>query len=224
MRGPRFVLPPRGALSPNNAVDPHRYYYVPLLGRLFTGRIDLGLRLLTGLPRPRRVLELGYGSGLLMPTLCTTGAEVSGVDLHSDPAQVRAQLARLGVHPAELVRGPAQALPFPDGRFDLVVAFSLLEHIPEEELRQVLSETARVLAPEGRLLVGCPAVHRGMSLLFSAIGFRGIDEHHVSDIFAVQRAAAPHFAIERTATLPAPLPVGRGLYSAVLFARRSGRM
>ena len=70
----RFELPPRGTLTPNSGVDPLRYYYTPLVGKIFTSRLQIGLDLLQG--RFARLLEIGYGSGLLMPTLAAIADEL----------------------------------------------------------------------------------------------------------------------------------------------------
>lgn len=211
-------LPPRGALAPNNDVDPLKYYYLPVVGRVFVARIDLGLGLLDG--RYGRLLEIGFGSGLLLPTLRRVADRLDGVDLASDPAAVRAALGRLGVTVDELVRGDACALPFEDGRYDAVVAFSILEHLRAPELERAVAEVHRVLAPGGRFLVGCPAVHKGMNLAFAAIGFRGIEAHHFSGIGDVLAAAAPRFEVEKRATLPRGVPLGWAPYGAVLLRRR----
>lgn len=225
MSAPTLILPPKGALGPNNKDDPYRYYYVPLVGRLFTARIDLGLRLLDGLPRPAAALELGYGSGLLLPTLCRLADSVSGVDLSSEPAEVIGRLRALGViNLPHLIKGSADDLPFQDAAFDLIVAFSLFEHLPEAVLLRTIHEAARVLRPGGHLLVGCPAVNRGMSVLFRAIGFRDIEHHHVSDIHDVLHLAGTGaspgpFVRCKQATLPAALPLGTALYSAVLLQK-----
>ncbi len=214
----RMVLPPRGSLAPNNDVDPLRYYYVPLLGRVFTARINLGLGLLAG--RFPRLLEIGYGSGLLLPTLARVADTVDGVDLASRPDEVRPALARMGVTVGELAQGDACALPFPDGRYDAVVAFSILEHLKRPELQRAVAEAHRVLAPGGRFLVGCPAVHQGMNWAFAAIGFKGIDDHHFSSIHDVLGAADGLFTVEKRATLPRGVPLGWAPYGAVLLRKR----
>lgn len=214
-------LPPPGVLVPNNAVDPLPYYYRPILGKVFAARLNTGLKLLDG--RYPRLLEIGYGSGLLMPTLASACDELYGLDLEHEPAGLRDRLRRLGVTPAALVQANARSMPFEDGFFDAVVAFSIFEHLRAAELELTLAECARVLRPEGRLLVGCPAVHKLMNAAFATIGFSGIEHHHFSTIADVVAAGAPWFALERRAALPAmmsAMPLGWAPYTTVLFTRR----
>ncbi len=220
----RLCLPPRGLLSPNNAVDPLRYYYHPLVGGLFRHRLQVGLDLLPD--RCQRLLEVGYGSGLLLPTLAQGADELYGVDREPPPPALRERLATLGCVPAELRVADVTAMPFPDHHFDAVVAFSIFEHLHAAELDRAAAELLRVLRPQGLLLVGCPAVHPLMSAAFAAIGFRGIDDHHVSSITDVLRVFERRFRCTRSATLP-PLPralgraaFGLALYSAVLLQPR----
>lgn len=217
----QLKLPPPGVLVPNNAVDPLPYYYRPLLGKVFAARLNIGLRLLDG--HYRRLLEIGYGSGLLMPTLASACDELYGLDLEREPAGLRDRLARLGVHPRALVQANAQSIPFDDGFFDGVVAFSIFEHLRPSELVPALEEAARVLPPGGKLLIGCPAVHKLMNAAFATIGFTGIEDHHFSNIADVVAAATPWFSCARRAALPSlmdALPLGWAPYTTVLLVRR----
>lgn len=214
-------LPPPGALRPNNDVDPLPYYYKPLVGRVFAARLNSGLRLLDG--HFPRLLEIGYGSGLLMPTLSAVCDELYGVDLERESPGLRERLAQLGVRPKALVQADVRALPFTDGYFDAVVAFSIFEHVKPAQLAPALADVARVLAPGGKLLIGCPAVHKLMNAAFAAIGFADIDNHHVSTIADVVAAAAPRFTLTQKAALPrvmGTLPLGWAPYTTVLLQRR----
>ncbi len=217
----RLTLPPRGVLTPNNDVDPLKFYYRPFIGRIFVARIDAGLGLIV---RPfKRLLEIGYGSGLLMPTLAKVTGELHGADLEREPSGLRSALATLGVTPTSLVQADIRKLPFPDGHFDGVVAFSILEHLKRDELIEAAAELARVIEPGGRLLVGCPAVHKAMNAAFAAIGFSGIEEHHFSAISDVISACDARFTVVKHATLPSIMyraPLGLAPYTAVLFRRR----
>jgi SAM-dependent methyltransferase len=60
----------------------------------------------------------------------------------------RAQgIAAMGVDfacPGADILAPAQALPFPDKRYEVVTAFDMLEHLRPEEVRPVLREFARI--------------------------------------------------------------------------------
>jgi SAM-dependent methyltransferase len=47
----------------------------------------------------------------------------------------------------------AEALPFPDARFDVVLSTLMLHHLPRKVRQQSASEIRRVLGPQGRVLV-----------------------------------------------------------------------
>jgi hypothetical protein len=51
-----------------NQYDPIKYYYWPIFGRMYRQRVELALDECTG---GDRVLEVGFGTGLLSP-ICTT--------------------------------------------------------------------------------------------------------------------------------------------------------
>jgi SAM-dependent methyltransferase len=217
----RFELPPRGALARGGESDPLPFYYRPVIGRLFAARIDLALGLLDR--RFDRLLEVGYGSGLLVPTLARLADRVDGIDLNTDPAATREALSRIGVEVGSLERADVRQMPFDDVSFDIVVAISIFEHLRTDELDEAAREVVRVLRPDGVVLIGCPAVHRTMNVAFAAIGFGHIAEHHFSDIHAVTAAFAAHgLGVRRSACLPRFLPRGLAPYCAVLLGRGAG--
>jgi SAM-dependent methyltransferase len=221
----RLELPPRGTLRSNNAVDPLAFYYKPLVGRIFRARIDLGLGLLGD--GYRSLLEIGYGSGFLLPTLARAATRVAGLDREAPPAGLDDYLAAHGARDVELAQADAEKMPFPVGAFDCVVAFSIFEHIGGEALEAALGEVARVLEPGGAFLIGCPAVHRAMSMAFAAIGFSGIDHHHVSDLSTILAAGSRWFTVEESAAWPPivgdRLPLGWAPYTAARLRRLPSR-
>src|SRR3954467_2206464 len=75
----RLDLPPQGVLRPNDAHDPLPYSYPPAVGWLYRHRLQMGLDLLPA--GGRRVLEVGVGSGVLVPTLTRRYPEYVGTDL-----------------------------------------------------------------------------------------------------------------------------------------------
>jgi ubiquinone/menaquinone biosynthesis C-methylase UbiE len=216
----RFQLPPKGMLQPNDSVDPLAYYYKPLIGRIFAARLDVGLGLLGS--HYRKLLEVGYGSGLLLPTLQIICDELVALDREPEPPGLRDTLQRLGVR-AKLVQGDLLELPFSEREFDAVVAFSILEHLKPDQLARAASEISRVLEPGGTVLVGCPAVHGAMNAAMAAIGFQSIKQHHFSSLKDVADAFSSHFTIEKRAAWPRLFdraPLGWPPYGALLMKKR----
>jgi ubiquinone/menaquinone biosynthesis C-methylase UbiE len=98
------------------------------------------------LPAPgRATLDLGCGEGRFVRALATEGHTVTGVD--ASPELV--ELARMADPSGSYLVADAEALPFEDGAFDLIVAFNVLSCVGD--LRRAVDEAARVLVSGGRL-------------------------------------------------------------------------
>lgn len=94
-----------------------------------------------------RVLDLGCGEGRFCRMLGERGALTTGID----PISQMIETARSrDTHGGRYVRGAAEALPFGDAAFDLVVSYVTLVDIVL--YREAIAECARVLAPGGRML------------------------------------------------------------------------
>jgi ubiquinone/menaquinone biosynthesis C-methylase UbiE len=103
--------------------------------------------------RGKRVLEVGCGTGRITTRLAEWGADLTALDIaEAMLRQVRAKFGRPGSGrvPA-FVQGSALELPFSDNSFEVVVSINVLSHVPQ--MRKVIAEMARVLAPGGSLLV-----------------------------------------------------------------------
>jgi len=80
--------------------------------------------------KPSNILEIGVGSGFLSTYLRNRSYDVTTLDIDKD------------LHPD--VVGDVRRLPFEDGKFDLVTAFQVLEHIPYSDFERALGEMQRV--------------------------------------------------------------------------------
>jgi SAM-dependent methyltransferase len=63
-------------------------------------------------------------------------------------------MAALSERNAHCTAGSAEALPFPDDCFDLICAFEIVEHVPDD--RSLLFEVRRVLKDGGRFVFSVP--------------------------------------------------------------------
>lgn len=99
------------------------------------------------------VLELGSGSGAMAAGILARNPGVRLTATDYDNAMVALASARLASYGerASVRQADAASLPFPEERFDAVLAFLMLHHVGRWE--QALGEAARVLRPNG-LLIG----------------------------------------------------------------------
>jgi SAM-dependent methyltransferase len=202
--------------------DPIEYYRRPLVGRLFLERINRGLRLLPE-RRFERALEIGYGAGVVQLVLSGASDEIHGIDLDADPEAAMRLLAARGCN-SLLARGSVYELPYEQNYFDLVVSFSVFEHL--DEYRKALAEVYRVLAPGGLFLLGMPSVNKLMEAGFWALGFKAINDHHVTTPADVERAWPEVGFVARAAAyldVPAPRPFGVRVYYDWLLEKPRAR-
>ena len=141
---PLNLLPPSHLVC-TSPIDHPDWNYRPVFSRIQRLRFRIILDLL-GETRFDNLLEVGYGSGIFMPTLAERCTSLYGVDPHPMSREVQAKLDGYGVK-AALAPGSATALPYESGFFDCVVAVSCLEYILDIEA--AAREIHRVLAPGG---------------------------------------------------------------------------
>ena len=96
-----------------------------------------------------RILDVGCGSGGLARLLAEEGAEVTGID--PNPQALTA--ARTLAPAARFEEASAEALPFEDAAFDVVLVVNALHHVPLDAMDRALAEAARVARPGGWLIV-----------------------------------------------------------------------
>lgn len=178
-REPLHLLPP-GALVKTNDLDQGEWSYGSLLAHVMRIRFRAVRDALATRPRrARRLVEIGYGSGLFLPELARWCDELHGLDLHDRATPVRATLARNGVD-ARLARGSVTAMPYRGASFDAVIALSTFEFV--DDLTSAAAEVARVLAPGGVALVVTP----GRSPLLD-LGLRVLTGERGEDTFEGRR-------------------------------------
>ena len=99
-----------------------------------------------------RVLDVACGTGQLAFPAAAAGARVTGIDIAASLIeQARARADAEGVD-IQFDEGDAEALPYEDESFDLVISLIGAMFAPRPEL--VASELMRVCRPGGRIVMG----------------------------------------------------------------------
>ncbi len=98
-------------------------------------------------------LEVGAGTGYFSLNLMAAGLidDLTCTDISTGMLEaLEHNAARLGLTGVSTVQTDAEALPFPDESFDLVLGHAVLHHLPD--LDRAFTEFRRVLRPGGRIV------------------------------------------------------------------------
>jgi SAM-dependent methyltransferase len=97
------------------------------------------------------IIELGCGNAKLARDLLQRHPDSRVTGLEVDERQHAKNLAAPPLRGLQFVAAGAQAVPFPDASFDLVLMLKSLHHVPMPLIATALGEVARVLRPGGHL-------------------------------------------------------------------------
>ncbi|MFI5763593.1 phosphopantetheine-binding protein, partial [Streptomyces sp. NPDC051563] len=161
---------------------------------------------------PKRVFEIGVGSGLILKKVAPHCESYWGADLS---AEVIGSLGRRVAEEAglsdrvRLLSRPADDFDgIPQGYFDVIVINSVIQYFPSGEyLKQVLLKAVEHLAPGGTVFVGDVRNLKLLECFHAAVSMRGID----SGPGGIEHAAAA----KRSAEMEQELLVDPDFFSAL---------
>ena len=206
----------------DEAAEGYRDFFTAVTGYAIEPLLDAG-RVCVG----SRVLDVATGPGVLAKRAAARGAaRVVGVDLAPRMIEISA-----AAHPGiEFRVGDAEALPFEDDLFDVVLCSFGVGHFPRPKV--ALAEFARVTVPDGIVAVSwwdIPARHRLNGIFFDAftaakaifppdvpVGppvFRFSDDQALSDVL---RSAALADVTVHTFSFEHRLPSADALWNGIL--------
>jgi ArsR family transcriptional regulator len=151
---------------------------------------------------PKRLLDIGTGTGRNLEFLAPRVRQALGVDASKAMlALARARLsgpdfAHVAVRQADMYR-----LPLADRSFDIVILQMVLHHA--EDPQGAITEAARVLAPDGRLLI-VDLLHHDRTDLTGKLAHRWPG---FSDAVITRLTGTAGIVVQAALTIPGTLPV-----------------
>ncbi len=210
-----LILPKR--FYNTNDEDPTLFYRLPLIGNVYRKRLENTLKLTEKVEGS--IADIGYGSGLLFPSLLKKCSVCHGFETHGNEGKVWQMLENEGIAKEKVVLKPGSILDIPaeDEAFDEIVCVSTLEHIPE--LDRAMSEMRRVLKTGGKAIFSFPVRNSVTDWFYRLVGYDPRKLHPSShrDIIA---AAEKAFAVEETLTFPRLRNIDLTLYCTVKCVKR----
>ena len=166
-------------------------------------------------PKDAQLLEIGCGTGHNLAMLGEFGA-VDALEVDEVARGIAEE--RLG---HEVLSAPLPELVgVPDGHYDMVAAFDVIEHIPDDEA--ALEGIARVLKPGGKLVMTVPA-HQWMWSAHDVVNHHQRRYSKATPEAADRRLAAAA-GDDRLSQQPAVPGRGRGAPGVEDFAARTMRI
>jgi len=139
-------------------------------------RFVWGLLHRAGISSAERILDAGCGTGRNMVEFGSLAQHAEGVDFSEEAVAFCHRRGLDGVRRAAL-----EELPFPDDRFDLIIATDVIEHLDDDG--RALAELRRVAAPGARLVITVPA--------YRWLWSQHDESHHHKRRYTLRRLRAP---------------------------------
>jgi 2-polyprenyl-3-methyl-5-hydroxy-6-metoxy-1,4-benzoquinol methylase len=129
--------------------------------------------------RPALVIDVGCGDAALTDRMAraTPGGRVVGIEPEPSGVEFAQGALSAAQSPAEVMLGRGEELPFETGSAGLVTMCEVVEHIAD--VGPLVREAARVLAPDGALLVSTPQWQRPELRPFHVREYRGTELAHM---------------------------------------------
>lgn len=180
---------------------------------------DMGALLLLLEPAPKRVLDLGCGTGWTSRFLAKAGYQVTGIDIAPEAVTIATQLAEAeGLKSVNFLLGDYEEAA-EAGAYDYVLFYDALHHAEDEQA--AVRAAARALRPGGAMICFEPGSGHGRSESSRrAVDRFGIHEKDMPPrkIAALGRAAG----FRRCIHLPSPHDLTRTLYRRDYHTRPTG--
>lgn len=97
----------------------------------------------------KKVLDIGCGTGRIIPDLLEKEAKVTGADVSTEMLKIAVKK----FPNSTFVKADIRELPFKDDSFDIVISAFVIVHLKQCELEEAFNEVYRVLKPGGSFIL-----------------------------------------------------------------------
>lgn len=202
-------LKPLMQADPNQKIYSIDSYLKPIRKIAFHKRLKMALELM-GDRRYQNFLDIGFGSGILLPELASRTERLTAIDIHQNIEIVRNIIKSKNIS-ANLLKANVCQMPFEDNTFDGILCLSVLEFI--QDIPWAIQEIKRVAKPKTKIVIGIPVFNFLTDICYYLIGHRKqakilYRSNHKTIIKIIRR----NLSIKKIKTYPSFLPISLSLF------------
>ncbi len=177
-------------------------YFQTIQSTFFWKRLDNIINL-TNL-KGKKVLDVGCGPCVLIPSLAESAKEVVGVDIVPSIRISKYLFEKYyKLENVKIFRGSIFNLKLPSNHFDIILCLDVLEHLKNVE--KAILELNRVLAHNGECIISIPIENIGLSMGRSILRKKKPEFHYVHEIKSHNEMIAlikKHFEVKQEIYFP----------------------
>ena len=194
--------------DPNKAIYTLERYFKPIQKIPYLKRLKMAIDLING-QTYNNFLEIGFGSGILLPELASRTKKLTAIDQH-DYIEIVKDIIKTKNVQADLLKADILDMPFPDNTFDGILCLSVLEFI--KDTPQAIKEIKRVARPKAKIVIGSPILNFLTDFCYKTIKYKQHSQMHKSDHKTIIDNIKNNFRVSKIKTYPAFLPLNLSLF------------
>lgn len=218
----KIILPPKKLMNEISAADPNQEifslnrYYSPLSKFFYLKRLKIVLKLISN-ERFENMLDVGFGSGIFLPTLVKNTQNLYAIDIHQHIGLVEEMLKNTGVK-IRLKQASVLNLPFEKSIFDCITCLSVLEFIKDTD--KAVSEIARVAKKDAKIIIGAPSINKLTDFCYKIAGKSGQNQKHYSGQNKIITSVKKFLEVEKIIKFPSFIPLNYSMFFVLSAKKR----
>lgn len=190
----KIIIPERNLLNRTNDLDYFEWNYTFPIKYVQLYRFKTIINLLGNIKYPR-LLEVGTGSGILLPELAQHCDKLYACDIHPHVDKIQDLLHHYNIKNFAVKSQSIEKTDYPDDFFDVIVGVSVLEFV--DDLQAAMLEIKRILKHDGFFVTICPMHSKVLDFIVSLYADKSAEEEFGDSRKYVSKELEKNFVIDK---------------------------